>query len=163
MMNAYGGLYNWHAVNNAEGLCPAGWHVPSNSEWAGLLNYLNLQAYPNTNVVNGAGNALKSCLQDNSPLGGDCAPYYEPYWESHNVHFGTDYFRFNGLPAGRLISDVSTNNFGYIREAGFWWSSSAEEEQASSYSIHYNQGQIINYPESDKNIGMSIRCIKDND
>ncbi|RYY08664.1 MAG: hypothetical protein EOO04_39670, partial [Chitinophagaceae bacterium] len=29
----YGKLYNWYAVNDARGLAPAGWHVPSDAEW----------------------------------------------------------------------------------------------------------------------------------
>lgn len=33
-----GKLYNWFAVNDARGLCPSGWHVPSNSEWLQLIN-----------------------------------------------------------------------------------------------------------------------------
>src|SRR5262245_15639657 len=29
----YGKLYNWYAVNDPRGLAPAGWHIPSDSEW----------------------------------------------------------------------------------------------------------------------------------
>ena len=32
----YGALYNWYAVNDSKGLCPTGWHVPSNDEWENL-------------------------------------------------------------------------------------------------------------------------------
>jgi uncharacterized protein (TIGR02145 family) len=35
--NYYGKLYNWYAVNDAKGLCPDGWHVPSLQDW----NYLD--------------------------------------------------------------------------------------------------------------------------
>ncbi len=31
--NPYGNLYNWHAVGNSSGLCPTGWHVPTEPEW----------------------------------------------------------------------------------------------------------------------------------
>ena len=30
---AYGRLYNWYAVDDARGLCPSGWHVPTDGEW----------------------------------------------------------------------------------------------------------------------------------
>lgn len=54
----YGGLYQWDEVmlyasdNGAQGLCPAGWHIPTEAEWNTLfLNYIS----------NGfAGSALKS-------------------------------------------------------------------------------------------------------
>jgi prolipoprotein diacylglyceryltransferase len=32
--------YNWHAVNNDKKLCPSGWHVPTQSEWASLISSL---------------------------------------------------------------------------------------------------------------------------
>ena len=33
-------LYNWPAVIDDRGLCPFGWHVPTNSEWNVLRTYL---------------------------------------------------------------------------------------------------------------------------
>ena len=36
----YGKLYNWYAVNDPRGLAPAGWHVPSDSEWTTLTDCL---------------------------------------------------------------------------------------------------------------------------
>jgi len=40
-VDTYGRLYNWYAVNDAHNLAPAGWHVPSYTEWyETLMNYL---------------------------------------------------------------------------------------------------------------------------
>lgn len=36
----YGRLYNWHAVDDARGLCPTGWHVPTDEEWTTLYDFL---------------------------------------------------------------------------------------------------------------------------
>ena len=36
----YGKLYNWYAVSDPRGLAPEGWHVPSDTEWAELVNCL---------------------------------------------------------------------------------------------------------------------------
>ena len=33
---SYGLLYNWYAVTDARGLCPGGWHAPTDEEWMGL-------------------------------------------------------------------------------------------------------------------------------
>ena len=46
----YGRLYNWYAVTNAAGLCPTGWHVPTDAEWTALETHLGA----------GAGNQLKA-------------------------------------------------------------------------------------------------------
>jgi uncharacterized protein (TIGR02145 family) len=63
--DSYGALYNWYAVNDFNGLCPEGWHVPSNNEWTALTDHVGGIGSPN-------GNKLKSCRQVDSPLGGDC-------------------------------------------------------------------------------------------
>lgn len=38
-----GRLYNWFTVNSPKGLCPVGWHVPTNSEWMKLSDYFSSQ------------------------------------------------------------------------------------------------------------------------
>jgi uncharacterized protein (TIGR02145 family) len=40
----YGNLYNWYTVNNDKGVCPEGWHVPSDHEWMTLEEYLGMTA-----------------------------------------------------------------------------------------------------------------------
>lgn len=35
-LNEYGRLYNWFAVDDDRGLCPTGWHVPTDGEWMTL-------------------------------------------------------------------------------------------------------------------------------
>ena len=36
----YGVLYNWYAITTTENVCPAGWHVPSDSEWNELTDFI---------------------------------------------------------------------------------------------------------------------------
>lgn len=38
----YGRLYNWYALTDPRGLCPEGWHVPTNEEWIALEDYLGI-------------------------------------------------------------------------------------------------------------------------
>ena len=35
-LTLYGRMYNWYAVTDAAGLCPNGWHVPTDGEWTAL-------------------------------------------------------------------------------------------------------------------------------
>ncbi len=36
----YGRLYTWYVITDSRGLCPAGWHIPSNTEWGILDSFL---------------------------------------------------------------------------------------------------------------------------
>ena len=46
-------LYNWYAVIDARGLCPSGWHVPTDAEWTILADHLgeSLWLEPNENEL----------------------------------------------------------------------------------------------------------------
>ena len=37
----YGNLYNWYTVDDSRGVCPEGWHVPSDNEFTVLTDYLD--------------------------------------------------------------------------------------------------------------------------
>jgi len=95
----YGRLYNWPTIMNAsnssaalpsgtQGICPDGWHLPSDPEWAVLIDYV--------------GNTPGTKLKANSVS-----------WSSNT---GTDYYGFSALPGGRGTSDGAfnnTSNYGY--------------------------------------------------
>lgn len=56
----YGQLYNWYAVTDSRGLCPMGWHVPSDAEWTSLILFLD----PATNTT------CSGCFQSTIAGGG---------------------------------------------------------------------------------------------
>ncbi|RLD51917.1 MAG: hypothetical protein DRJ05_17940, partial [Bacteroidetes bacterium] len=74
--DSYGALYNWFAIDNTNGLCPSGWHVPTDDEWTALTNFIGGASSPH-------GNKLKSCKQVNSPLGGYCNTTEHPRWDEN--------------------------------------------------------------------------------
>ena len=154
----YGSLYNWHAVNNTKGLCPEGWHVPSDEEWMQLVDYVVNQGYSNDqDNPNGAGNTLKSCRQVNSPFGGDCATLEHPRWESHWNHHGFDDFGFSALPGGMRFS---AGFFEYIGSRSNWWSSTERDSRSWYWYIEFESGnmrQSFYY----KTVGHSVRCLMD--
>jgi uncharacterized protein (TIGR02145 family) len=96
----YGKLYNWYAVsktsNGNKNLCLTGWHVPTDTEWTVLTDYLG-----GTSV---AGGKMKEVGTTN--------------WQSPNTS-ATNTSLFTGLPGGRRGNggDYGDNSL------GFWWSS----------------------------------------
>jgi len=142
----YGVLYNWTAAMDGEassttnpsgiqGVCPAGWHLPSDAEWAGLTNYLG----------------------GTSVAGGKLKETGTTHWASPNTG-ATNETGFTALPGGRRYGDGSFSNVG---GNGFWWS--ATEYGASSpwgryMGISYS-GVLRSYDY--KVVGLSVRCVRD--
>jgi uncharacterized protein (TIGR02145 family) len=151
--DSYGALYNWYTTVDPNGLCPPGWHVPTDDEWIALTDYIGGSGEPH-------GNELKSCRQVNSPLGGNCNTSEHPRWEedTNNGNYGTDDYGFSGLPGGLRYDDG--NFFGAYW--GIWWSSTVySPSSARCRHLYYGYGNVYvdyNY----KYFGFSVRCLRDN-
>jgi len=160
MVEAYGKLYNWFAADDQRGLCPAGWYLPGKSDWEQLLEFVDSQGFPNDgDNPDGSGNAIKSCRQVNSPLGGDCNTTEHPRWNMHATHFGFDEFGFSALPAGRRNIAAVFANLGIY---GYWWTST-EYSPTMAWSIRLRDdiGDAFINSNFFKRTGYSVRCIKD--
>ncbi len=154
MVEAYGKLYNWYAVNDPRGLCPEGWKIPSDEDWTDLTDYVE-----SINEVN-IGNQLKSCRQINSPIEGECNVEWDehPQWYQHDDHFGTNGFGFSAFPGGYRWIDG-----GFASGNGSWWSSTETSSTGAWHrGMSYSYGGVFrnNY---DKAIGCSLRCVRDAD
>lgn len=134
----YGRLYNWYAVDDARGLCPTGWHVPTDAEWTTLTDFLGYGGVA-------AGDAMKS------------SPWDSPSWD------GTNESGFSALPGGYRY--VYGDDGGFVSEGydGFWWSSSPD---GSSYA--WNRSLTSGYDgvyrgnfNSSLRFGLSVRCVRD--
>jgi len=149
--DVYGALYNWHAVNNSNGLCPSGWHVPSDAEFTQLTSFIS------GGTTNG-GDQLKSCRQVSSPLGGECNTNVHPRWNYSIYAYGTDEYGFSALPGGSRATDGQFYTLGY----GLWWSCTAyNPTTAWRRSMNYSTSSVYTgYVE--KANGYSVRCVRDN-
>jgi len=156
--DSYGALYNWHAVNNANHLCPPRWHVPSRAEWQQLIDYLVSLGYTlEPDELHSVGNALRSCWQIDSPLGDACNTEQHPRW-SYSPNYGFDAVGFSALPGG------SRDPAGF-EPVGFyasWWTSTVwyPGAQAWAYTLPYvsnNLQGIRTYLCFSK----SVRCVRD--
>ncbi len=140
--NTYGGLYQWNELmcyqrdrNTSRGLCPEGWHVPSQVEWLVLINLYG--------GIENAGGALKE--QGTS------------HWNEPNTG-ATNISGFTGLP-GAYRSSAGV--FPFIREFGIFWSSTSENStSAINYSLLHNSISLGS-DNCDRDRGVSVRCIKD--
>ena len=146
----YGALYNWYSTVDPNGLCPSGWHIPTNSEWDILTGFIGGTGSPH-------GNELKSCRQVDSPLWGACSTTEHPRWDQ-GIHWGTDDYNFSGLPGGNR--DHLGGFYSLGRSESWWSSTSVSQWGAISYLLGYNEGNV-SVTEYHKRYGFSVRCLKD--
>ena len=143
----YGKLYNYNAVVEARGLCPTGWHVPTDAEWTDLVLYLDpTSSTLNSTQSNFAGGFMKST--NTSPMVGG--------WSSPN-NGATNMSGFSALPG-----DIRNGGYGGgLSMNGFWWSTTpSQHPYAWSRSLYYFYSHVYR-THAYKNIGMSVRCLKD--
>jgi uncharacterized protein (TIGR02145 family) len=138
--DSYGALYNWHAVKSIHGLCPNGWHVPTDAEFTTLTNYLG--------SLNVAGGKMKSPRTVPDP---------HPRWESPNIG-ATNESGFTGFSAGWRFSNGEFNYLGYI---GYWWTSSSYSIYSAYNRYIYFNGISVYRDFFSKADGYAVRCLKD--
>ena len=136
----YGRLYNWYAVDDARGLCPSGWHVPTDGEWTELEDYITALAGCYDGIE---GTALKSTSG----------------WSDGDN--GADYFGFSALPGGKRL-DFGTH-FEGAGAYGHWWSSSPEVGFDCWFRrlIYDNPG--MHRASNSALHGHSVRCLRDSE
>ena len=131
----YGKLYNWFAVFNSKKICPAGWHIPTDTEWSGLESFLG----------------------GNSIAGGKMKSTGTKYWNCPNG--GADNSSgFSALPGGKRDAD---GIFFDINTGGNWWTATDyEPEFALNRTLSYLNG-FFEFNGELKSSGFSVRCVKD--
>jgi len=136
----YGALYNWHAVNNANGLCPTGWHVPTDAEFTAMTNHLG-----GTSV---AGGKMKSTRTVPDP---------HPRWNSPNTG-ATNESNWSAFPGGYRSTSGSFDDIG---DFGNFWSSTEYSTTTAWYRYLYYNVADVNRDYSPKGYGFSVRCLRD--
>jgi len=145
----YGRLYDWATAmgldpscntidcevsENRKGICPTGWHIPTEAEWGAL--------------VSAAGGPTVAGAKLRATSG----------WNTRPVDVaGTDDHGFSALPGGMGYSASEFENAG---SSGFWWCADQDGGTfACSQSMNRNNGNAtLNYPY--KNHLYSVRCLK---
>jgi uncharacterized protein (TIGR02145 family) len=150
----YGRLYTWAAAmanaagssaspSGVKGVCPTGWHLPSNDEWAALVNAAG--------DVTVAGKRLKA----NSDL-----------WSGGGK--GVDAYGFSALPGG--MRDIYGNSASFLSAGyhGWWWSTTEitgyQTPYASAWGMKADADSVMRGDRGfyiNQANGLSVRCVKD--
>ena len=148
MQNIVGGYYTWE---EAQGVCPEGWHLPSDAEWVEMLKHCGApeSLQPLEDSPSGAGNLMVRAYFN----GVSMWQYYR------NVSITASSF-FHAIPAG--YADILSGIYdfkGFCSYAAFWTSS---EDEGSGVYRYINQAYDNVYvARADKDtFAASVRCVR---
>lgn len=149
----YGGLYQWDELMNydtvagAQGICPTGWHIPSDKEWCILSVFLD---------------PFVSCSAMNSSSGLDCAGRLKEtgytHWQSPN-YGATNESGFTAIAAGNFHKESSS--YGGLKFTTHFWSSTKHSYSETIKRQLWTESGRITRSTQQKLDGLSVRCIKD--
>jgi uncharacterized protein (TIGR02145 family) len=155
--NARGGTGN----GGGRGICPMGWHVPTDYEWANMLDKVEGNTTFTVSqtatgwwgsTVKATGSKMKSAATYTGADPGDGS------WLEH-AYRGTNSTNFSALPAGHR---EPTGYVLYWRGIGnrIWSSSVVSGSAAWSRNFQYSE-VLLERLNFDRAFGFAVRCIKD--
>jgi uncharacterized protein (TIGR02145 family) len=152
----YGRLYDWATAmalpgcgygtscgsqigSKHKGICPSGWHLPSDAEWDVLITTVGGSST--------AGTKLKATSG----------------WNDYNgASGGTDSYGFSALPGGL---GSSGGNFYFAGNDGYWWSSTEGNDYYANFYANfrymYNINESVRWDSYYKDDLFSVRCLQD--
>jgi len=150
----YGGLYQWdeimhYTIDSAvQGICPDGWHIPTDFEWKILEGTVDSQYGVGDPEWEGSGWHGFDVGKNLKSISG--------WYQNGN---GIDSYNYTALPGGETYI---TNPFQMLTMRGKFWTSSEGDNTSGAYThfMDYSHDEIFRY-NCVKTQGQSIRCLKD--
>lgn len=154
---AYGGLYTWAAATAAhdgirlieegvQGVCPDGWHLPSDDEWKQLEMHLGMSQ-----------EEADASKWRGTDQGGRLKQEGIEYWKSPNTG-ATDELRFSALPGGFRHG---SGEFKEVNQSARFWTSSSNGYSYAWFRELDNDNAAIFRDFSGVYCGHAVRCVKD--
>jgi uncharacterized protein (TIGR02145 family) len=150
-VDKWGLLYNWYAVNDDRNICPEGWHVPTNEEWAILAACLTAAGYG----FEGSGDDIAKAMAaifgwNESSIAGTPG----------NDMNSNNSSGFTALPAGFRNYTGMYESAGFI---GFWWAADESVNNTGEALVRFLQNTYDMFGNNayNKKKALSIRCLKD--
>ena len=154
--DTYGGLYQWDemmdysATPGVQGICPAGWHLPSDGEFCTIATFIDPTVDCNLFFYTGTDGAGK--MKSTGTIEAGTGLWYDPNTGATNSS------GFTTLPAGFRESDATFLMLGY--NGGFFTSSEMTSATGWIWGMNQHSAELVRRDYS-KQAGFNVRCVKD--
>jgi len=148
----YGGLYQWDEMMlystsaGSQGICPEGWHIPTDDEWKSLEGTVDSQYPVGDPIWNGTGGRGFDAGKNLKSISG---------WSSNGN--GIDLYWFTGLPGGLRWG---SGGFIFQGEVGYFQTSNTLGVNIIDRTLGVGN-EIYRWNQGVKSEGRSVRCMKD--
>ena len=154
--DVYGVLYTWSAAVNGvtgsdsnpsgvQGICPDGWHLPSDTEWKELEMFLGMSLSEADNIGDRG-----------TDEGGKLKETGTAHWQSPNQG-ATNASGFTALPGGSHKDD----SFNLLHYNAYFWSATEYNVSNAWWRSLSSSNETVNRDFYDKYSGFSVRCVRD--
>lgn len=174
-VNFFGYLYNWSAVmhgrnasianpSGVQGICPKGWHVPSDAEWGQLDKYVSSQS---TYRCGGDGKSIAKALASkdgwiyqHGDCDGGCGVENCAIVKNQSANNATG---FSAVPAG--YSNGGIGGYDAFGGGAYFWSTTqvSYNSRCAYYWYMYSNVATVYHDycgNFDKDTGCSVRCVR---
>ncbi len=165
LVPTYGYLYNRRATMNGssfsdanpsglQGICPEGWHIPSNAEWTALQTYVSAQS---ENLCNNTStNIAKSLASATGWTSSDVACAVGNNAAANNST------GFSAMPAGMWADGTNGyDGFGLGLLSAFWSSTQGQSSYyGCSWHLMYMTADVSITTSDSKANAYSVRCLR---
>lgn len=147
LMEECGLLYTWDAAMR---IAPQGWHLPSDTEWEVLMNYISRQS-----TFRCSDNVSRIAQSLASTFG------WEFVWPWDNRPANNNTTGFSAIPAGGRYS----NGYIHFGHSSLLWSATVcrfNSDYADARYLYFsNLAASIASESTNKTFGLSVRCLRD--
>jgi uncharacterized protein (TIGR02145 family) len=149
-VETYGRLYTWYSATDSRGICPIGWHVPSDADFTTLVSFLANNGYG----FQGIGSAIAKSMAAKSGWDTDPIPGNVGNDQGSNNSSG-----FTALPGGNRLINGNFINLGYSTS---WWNSSENGSTTAWFLALFSNQRTRTRSVDFKKNAFSVRCVKNN-
>ena len=156
----YGYLYNWPAAmhgaassnenpSGVQGACPTGWHLPSDTEWSQLTEYVSSQSEYFCNENSSYIAKALAAKSSWKTISDECGP-------------GNDQSTNNASGFGTISAGYFNGGFGAAGYNAFFWASTANGSGKAYNRYFYHGGAgVYKLEDGNRGYGWSVRCLRD--
>ncbi|MBP7848734.1 MAG: hypothetical protein KA053_00510 [Lentimicrobiaceae bacterium] len=150
----YGGLYNWSeamaytTAEGSQGICPQGWHIPSDGDWKRLEGYAD--------SIYGIGDGVWDSVLYRGYDAGWRLKASSGWGLSGN---GIDHFGLRVFPGGNRVAGGQA--YQGLGQQTLFWTSNESGSASSWYRMLDGSHSSVYRNTADKSLAAAIRCLRD--